>query len=72
MARRLKQIFLQRRHKDSQEAHEKIFNITNYEMQMRHHLTPVKMDTCTLMFIAALFPRAKARKQPKRHQQRNG
>ena len=37
---------------------------------MRYHLTPVRMtfiekDTCTAMFIAALFPIAKTWKQPK-------
>ena len=30
MGRRPKQIFLQRRHTDGQEAHEKLLNITNY------------------------------------------
>ena len=30
MDRRSKQIFLQRRHTDGQEAHEKLLNITNY------------------------------------------
>ena len=30
MGGRPKQTFLQRRHTDGQEAHEKIFNITNY------------------------------------------
>ena len=30
MNRILKQIFLQRRHTDAQQAHEKILNITNY------------------------------------------
>ena len=29
MVRRSKKIFLQRRHTDGQEAHEKVFNITN-------------------------------------------
>ena len=31
MGRRPKQTFLQRRHPDSQKAHEKMFNITNYQ-----------------------------------------
>ena len=30
MGRRPKQTFLQRRHRDSQKAHEKMLNITNY------------------------------------------
>ena len=30
MGRRLKQTFLQRKHTDGQQAHEKMFNITNY------------------------------------------
>ena len=30
MGRRLKETFLQRRHTDGQEAHEKVLNITNY------------------------------------------
>ena len=30
MGRRYKETFLQRRHTDGQQAHEKIFNITNY------------------------------------------
>ena len=39
--------FLQRRHTDGQEAHEKMFNIAIRQMQikttMRYNLTPVKM-----------------------------
>ena len=31
MGRRPKQTFLQRRHTDGQQAHEKMFNITNYQ-----------------------------------------
>ena len=31
MGRRSKQTFLQRRHADGQETHEKILNITNYQ-----------------------------------------
>ena len=47
MGRRPKQTSFQRRHTDGQEAHEKLLNITNREMQiiatMRYHLTPVRM-----------------------------
>ena len=48
MGRRTKQIFLQRRHTDGQEAHENMLNITNYQRNankttMRYHLTPVRM-----------------------------
>ena len=42
-----KQTFLQRRHTDGQEAHEKLLNITIREVQikatMRYHLTSVRM-----------------------------
>ena len=45
MGGRPKQTFLQRRHTDGQ--HEKMFNITNYEMQiktiMQYHLIPVRI-----------------------------
>jgi len=41
-----KQTFLQRRHKSGQEVHEKMFNITITEIQikntMRYHLTLVR------------------------------
>ena len=44
MGRGSKQMFLQGRHTEGQEAHEKTFNITFREMQiktiMRYHLTP--------------------------------
>ena len=44
MGRGSKQMFLQGRHTEGQEAHEKTFNITFKEMQMkttmRYHLTP--------------------------------
>ena len=50
MSGRSKQTFLQRRHTDGQKAHERIFNITNYQRNanqkkttMRYHLTPVRM-----------------------------
>ena len=48
MGRRPKQTFLQRRHTDGQQAHEKMLNTTNYQRNaiktaMRYHLTPVRM-----------------------------
>ena len=48
MGRRPKQTFLQRRHTDCQQTHERMLNITNVrEMQMkttmRYHLTAVRM-----------------------------
>ena len=50
MGRRPKQTFLQRGHIDSQETHEKLLNIANYQRNanqikttMRYHLTPVRM-----------------------------
>ena len=50
MSRRPKQTFLQRRHTDGQQAHEKMLNITNYwrnatQNHNEYHLTPVKMAT---------------------------
>ena len=40
-------MFLQRRHTDGQQAHEKMLNIANREMRiktaMRYHLTPIRM-----------------------------
>ena len=46
MGRRPKQTFLQRRHTDGQEAHEKMFNITNYQRNVNQNyneISPVKM-----------------------------
>ena len=48
MGRRPKQTFLQRRHTDCQEAHEKMLNITNYQRNadqntVMYHLTLVRM-----------------------------
>ena len=49
MGRRAKQTFLQRRHTDGQEAHEKMLNITDYQRKANqshnevYHLTPVRM-----------------------------
>ena len=47
MGRRPKETFLQRRHTDSQQAKEKMLNITNYQRNahqttMRYHLTFVR------------------------------
>ena len=49
MGRRSEYTFLQRRHTDGQEEHEKMLNVSNYiEIQikttMMYHLTLVKMD----------------------------
>ena len=38
MGRRPKQVFLQRRHKDGQEAHEKLLNSTNYQRNANQKL----------------------------------
>ena len=48
MGRKCKQTFLQRIHTDGREAHEKMFNIINYQRnanqtRMRYHFIPVKM-----------------------------
>ena len=47
MGRRPKQIFLQRGHRDGQQAREQIFNITIRQMQlkttMKYHFTPVRI-----------------------------
>ena len=48
MDRRPKWIFLQRRHTDGQEVHEKMFNILiirkmQIKTRMRYHLTPARM-----------------------------
>ena len=46
--RRPKKTFLQRRNTDVQQAHEKMFNITNYQRNakttVRYHLTPARID----------------------------
>ena len=36
MGRRPKQIFLQRKHTDGQQAHEKMLNIANYKRNVNH------------------------------------
>ena len=45
---RPKQTFLQRKHTDDQQAHEKMLNVANYKRNVnqtavRYHLTPVRM-----------------------------
>ena len=37
MGKRSKQTFLQRRHTDGQEAHEKMFNIANYQRNVNQN-----------------------------------
>ena len=41
MGGRPKQTFLQRRHTDGQEAHEKMLNITNYQRNANHNYSEV-------------------------------
>ena len=41
MGRRAKYIFLQRRHTDGQEAHEKMLNITNYQRNASQNYSEV-------------------------------
>ena len=48
MGQRTKQTFIQRRHTDSEQTHEKMLNITHYQRNanqntMRYHFTPVRM-----------------------------
>ena len=45
MGRRPKQTFLQRRHTDGQEAHEKLLNITNYQRNANENYTEVSLHT---------------------------
>ena len=45
MSRRLKQTFLQRRHTDDQQAHEKMLNITNYQRNANQNYTEVSFPT---------------------------
>ena len=45
MSRRLKQIFLQRRHTNDQQTHEKMFNITNYQRNAKQNYNEVPPHT---------------------------
>ena len=45
MGRRPKQTFLQRRHTDGQQAHEKMLNIANYQRNANQNYNEVPPDT---------------------------
>ena len=45
MGRRPKQTFLQRRHTDGQEAHEKMFNISNYQRNINQNYNEISPHT---------------------------
>ena len=45
MGRRRKQTYLQRRHADVQQAHEKMFNITNYERNANQNYNEISSHT---------------------------
>ena len=45
MARRPKQTFLQRRHTDGQKAHEKMFNIANYQRNTNQNSSEMSLHT---------------------------
>ena len=45
MSRRPKKTFLQRKHTDGQEVHEKIFNITNYQRNTNQNYNEVSPHT---------------------------
>ena len=47
MGRRPKQTFLQRRHTDGQQTHEKMLNITNYQRNANQNYNGVKMLNIT-------------------------
>ena len=51
MSRRLKQIFLQRRHTNDQQTHEKMFNITNYQRNANQNYSEVLPHTPVRMSI---------------------
>ena len=46
MGRRLKQTFLQRRHTDGQQAHEKMLNIVIYQKNANQNYNEVLPHTC--------------------------
>ena len=45
MGRRPKQTFLQRQHTDSQQTHEKMFNITNYQRNTNQNYNELSPHT---------------------------
>ena len=45
MGRRSKQIFLQRRHTDGQEAHEKLLNITEYSRNANQNCNEISLHS---------------------------
>ena len=45
MGRRAKQTFLERRHIDGQETHEKVFNVTNYQRKANQNYNEVSPHT---------------------------
>ena len=57
MGRRLSQAFFQRRHRDDQQIHEKMFNINNHQgnanqtHSLKYHLTPVRKYACVISCV---------------------
>ena len=46
MGRRSEQTFLKRRHTDSQQAHEKMLNITNHQVNANQNYNEISPQTC--------------------------
>ena len=51
MGRRHEQIFLQRRHTDGQQTHEKMFNITHHQRNANQNHSEVSPHTVTIAKI---------------------